>query len=105
MQPLLETAQDNLYRAEEHKALNGVRLATAYHGESFPYGKSFVQNIVDAKPDGVWGPKSRKALKVWLSKIQRVWAAYGLYKGKIDGIWGPAMETSFKVVERAYYSK
>jgi len=101
-QYLLENKQDNLLGAEDTTDLNSLRLATAFHKEQFPVGKKRVQLIIDANPDGVWGPKSRAALKKWVAQWQKVLNTYGYYSGAIDGDWGPKTEASYNLFHRAY---
>lgn len=105
LQALLERPQDNLLGDDELKAMRAIRYATEAIGPKFPYGKDYVQTIIDARPDNIWGPKSRAALLAFLKKYQAALKKYGFYSGKIDGIWGPGMEAAHKAVVRAYYNK
>lgn len=52
------------------------------------------QRAIGASPDGVWGPKSRKAFKKTLPKVQ---LALGVAP---DGSWGPVTEAAFQAARK-----
>lgn len=95
----LKITQDNLAGAITRKNLFAVREAV--YGR-FPYGVKFTQKLVGTTADGIWGPKSKAALKSMIRKLQTVWKTYRLYSGKIDGIWGSKTGAAYTAFIKKY---
>ena len=99
LQPLLKVARDNLYEGYTRVNLEVISYAT---DGQFPRGKKYAQYLVGVKQDGVWGAKSKAALKRKVAAIQKLWKKQGYYAGKIDGLWGPKMDEAFLTFEKKH---
>lgn len=59
-----------------------------------------VQGIIDTTVDGDWGPKSQRALLVWVANLQE--QVLGV---KRDGVWGPVTDNAYLVLRKNNYMK
>lgn len=95
LQAAVGAAQDNSWGPDTDKRLEAVRQSSGRHGEKFPFGVKFAQEVVRTKVDGDWGRNSVKAHDEAVKRIQAALRDMGLYRSSIDGNWGPATEDAY----------
>lgn len=82
LQRIVGADHDNIWGPDTAKRVGAVQLASAYWGESFPYGVAYTQSVIGADADGIWGVNSRAAHD---SIVERIQEGFGI---DVDGIWG-----------------
>jgi hypothetical protein len=97
LQAAVRTWTDNMWGPNTDKHVKAVRGASLWAGQRFPSGVAFAQVCVGARPDGVWGPRSRKAHDRTVKKVQKALRRLGLYPGEIDGVYGPLTNKGIKL--------
>jgi hypothetical protein len=93
LQEAVRTWKDNIWGPDTDKRLRAVKSASLWYGPLFPFHVPFTQSVVGTKPDGVWGPKSRKAHDQTVKRIQKSLKNLRVYHGEIDGIYGPMTDS------------
>jgi hypothetical protein len=88
LQRAVRTAPDNDWGNDTDKHATALIACTAFGGYTFPYGVLFAQEVIGAKQDGVWGPKSKAALAFTIRNAQNALKAMGFNPGTVDGDWG-----------------
>lgn len=75
---------DNILGPDTTRRIYAVVAASSWGGRQFPFGVEYVQSIIRADPDGIWGDESDEAHDRVVGALQR---AVGVDD---DEIYGPA---------------
>ena len=81
---------DAVIGPDTRKRVLAVVSASAWGGQSFPFGVQYTQEVVGTEQDGVWGEASMAAHDRVVETIQR---ALGV---EDDGIWGPVTQAAWQ---------
>lgn len=88
-QRAIGTRADNIWGEDTENRARAVRYASKMHGETFPYGVRYAQQVVKTLVDGLWGQQSAAGHDATVARMQ---AALGV---KVDGIWGPVTDEAY----------
>ena len=99
LQKAVRVHVDNVWGDETEKACNAIRSAAK---NQFPYGVKFTQKIVGAGEDGVWGAKSKSALKSTIVGVQKALVTISHTTLSIDGNWSSSDEALYQKVRKTF---
>ncbi len=96
-----ESGVDNKWGdGTDHRVMNMRAAALAYtRGQHVAFDVHMAQNIIDVKPDGDFGPLSKKALIVWIKDFQRILGTHQ------TGAWDPATDGALISVRGKYHNR
>lgn len=104
IQLALEVADDNKWGSGTDRVALMMRDASRAHA-GWPHNVQssidirHVQNIIDTKPDGAWGPNSQRALVTWIKETQRILGVAS------DGSWGSGTDSAFLTLRKNHLNK
>lgn len=87
LQAVVRDPKTNLWDKDLDKRINAVKAASKYGGTKFPYGIKYTQEVIGAKPDGVWGPKSKARHDITVKNLETVLRRYGFLYTEPDTRW------------------
>lgn len=61
LQAAVGAATDNVIGPDTTKRIYAVVAASSWGGRQFPFGVEYVQSVIGADPDGIWGEESDEA--------------------------------------------
>jgi hypothetical protein len=94
VQDALEVTKDGEWGSKTDARATRLRAAARAHAgypKNTPWTFNIrdVQDVIDTRIDGVWGPNSQAALVKWIKYMQAILGV------EIDGKWGPATDNAF----------
>jgi len=95
LQSAVKAVADGKWGNDTDNHAMSVRAAAT--GQSF--NVRLVQGIVNTKIDGIFGPKSRAALKSKVMVIQKI------LKVSADGAWGPITDAAFNRIRGQFHNR
>jgi Negative regulator of beta-lactamase expression len=100
-QRAIRTPADNRWGVNTDENADALIAASAWGGNSFPYGVWFTQVVVGAISDGTWGPKSSAAHTSTVKNAQLALKSMGFDPGPADGVWGSRTHAAFEAARSA----
>ena len=86
---------DGVIGPDTRQRLLAIVSASAWGGQSFPFGVEYTQSVVGTAQDGIWGDASMAAHDRTVEAIQR---ALGVDD---DGVWGPDTQAAWQALADA----
>lgn len=83
LQAAVGAIADNVIGPDTTKRIYAVVAASSWGGRQFPFGVEYVQQVIGAEPDGIWGDASDEAHDRVVGNLQR---AVGVL---VDEVYGP----------------